>query len=133
MPNVALVTARAARDLDEDLPPLVAAFAEASAELSVIDWDDASTDWSRFDVAVLRSTWDYTQRLPEFLDWAENTAAKTKLLNPIDVVRWNTDKHYLSQIAEVEVSKDGEVNVRRVVSSTVVSMRGVIRRWETAL
>ena len=103
MPNVALVTARAARDLDEDLPPLVAAFAEASVDFSVIDWDDASTDWSRFDVAVLRSTWDYTQRLPEFLDWAESTAAKTKLLNPIDVVRWNTDKHYLSQIAEAGV------------------------------
>ena len=103
MPNVALVTARAARDLDEDLPPLVAAFAEASVDFSVIDWDDASTDWSRFDVAVLRSTWDYTQRLPEFLDWAESAAAKTKLLNPIDVVRWNTDKHYLSQIAEAGV------------------------------
>ena len=103
MPNVALVTARAARDLDEDLPPLVAAFAEASVDFSVIDWDDASTDWSRFDVAVLRSTWDYTQRLPEFLDWAERAATKTKLLNPIDVVRWNTDKHYLSQIAEAGV------------------------------
>jgi O-ureido-D-serine cyclo-ligase len=99
MPHVALVTASAARDLDEDLPPLVAAFGETPAGVSVINWDDASTDWSRVDVAVLRSTWDYTQRLPEFLAWAERTAAKTQLLNPIDVVRWNTDKHYLAHLA----------------------------------
>jgi len=54
MPHVALVTARAARDLDEDLPPLVAALGETHAHLSVVDWDDASTDWSNFDVVVLR-------------------------------------------------------------------------------
>ena len=103
MPHVALVTARAARDLDEDLPPLVAALGETHAHLSVVDWDDASTDWSNFDVVVLRSTWDYTQRLPEFLSWAARAATKTTLLNPIDVVRWNTDKHYLGHLADAGV------------------------------
>ena len=74
MPHVALVTARAARDLDEDLPPLVAALGETHAQLSVVDWDDASSGLVGFDVAVLRSTWDYTQRLPEFLGWAARAA-----------------------------------------------------------
>jgi glutathione synthase/RimK-type ligase-like ATP-grasp enzyme len=97
--SVALVSARAARDLDEDLPPLLAAFSAAGAHAAVADWDDRRVEWARFDVALLRSTWDYTQRLPEFLDWVAGTAALTQLMNPPNVVRWNADKHYLRELA----------------------------------
>lgn len=96
--RIALVTASAARDLDEDLAPLESALREAGAEVAVTAWDDASVDWSRFQLALLRSTWDYTQRLPEFLAWAERTATRTRLLNPLAAIRWNTDKHYLRDL-----------------------------------
>jgi glutathione synthase/RimK-type ligase-like ATP-grasp enzyme len=99
-PAVALVTARAARGLDEDMPPLLAAFAAAGAHAEIVDWDDASADWSRFDAALLRSAWDYTERLGEFLAWVERAAARTRLLNPVPVVRWNSDKHYLNALAD---------------------------------
>ncbi|MCE5232019.1 MAG: hypothetical protein ABFC67_07125 [Mizugakiibacter sp.] len=102
-PRIALVTARAARDLDDDLVPLEAALRAAGAEVAVVDWDDPAADWSRFDLAVLRSTWDYTGRLPEFLAWAARAAARTTLLNPLQVVRWNTDKHYLGELARAGV------------------------------
>ncbi|HET9818429.1 MAG TPA: hypothetical protein VFP92_04615, partial [Rhodanobacteraceae bacterium] len=51
-----------------------------------------------FDLALLRSTWDYFERLPEFLAWAEEVSTQTRLLNPLDVIRWNTDKHYLGDL-----------------------------------
>src|SRR4029077_7430127 len=57
---VALVTARAARGLDEDMPPLLAAFASAGAHAEIMDWDDPEAEWARFDAALLRSAWDYT-------------------------------------------------------------------------
>jgi hypothetical protein len=95
---VALVTAREARGLDEDLPPLEAAMRAAGLETRVVDWDDPDAQWGSFDLALLRSTWDYTDRLPEFLAWVDSAAAVTKLLNPPPVVRWNTDKHYLSEL-----------------------------------
>ena len=76
---VALVTARAARGLDEDLPLLLTAFAAAGANAEIVDWDDAAVDWRRFDLALLRSAWDYTERLPQFLAWVERTAAATLL------------------------------------------------------
>lgn len=100
LPRIALVTARAARGLDDDLPPLVEALERAGAAVSVVDWDDADVDWAAHEVAVLRSTWDYTQRLTEFLAWVERAAAATALLNPPDIVRWNTDKHYLGELAD---------------------------------
>lgn len=99
LPRIALVTANAARALDDDLPPLVEALARAGAEVTVLDWDDAAADWGAQDLAVLRSTWDYTDRLGEFLAWVERAAAQTTLLNPPAILRWNTDKHYLGELA----------------------------------
>jgi glutathione synthase/RimK-type ligase-like ATP-grasp enzyme len=97
-PGVALVSARAADGLDPDMPPLLAAFAAAGAHAEIADWDDERVDWARFDMALLRSAWDYTERLPQFLAWVEGTAAVTRLLNPPRVVRWNSDKHYLREL-----------------------------------
>jgi O-ureido-D-serine cyclo-ligase len=97
--SIALVTTRAARGLDEDLPPLIAAFAAAGAAADVVDWDDPEVDWTRFDLALLRSAWDYAERRSQFLAWVERTAAHTLLLNPPPVVRWNSDKHYLRDLA----------------------------------
>jgi glutathione synthase/RimK-type ligase-like ATP-grasp enzyme len=103
MSRIALVTAAQARDLDDDLSPLVAAVRAAGVDPAVVNWDDTSVDWSRFDLAVLRSTWDYTLRLEEFLRWVDNASSRTMLLNPADVLRWNTDKHYLAHLADAGV------------------------------
>jgi glutathione synthase/RimK-type ligase-like ATP-grasp enzyme len=103
MTAVALVTAAAARDLDEDLAPLEAALCAASVATSIVEWDDAGIDWSAFDLVVLRSTWDYSQHLPEFLRWVDRISPLTTLVNPRDVVRWNTDKHYLAHLANAGI------------------------------
>ena len=97
---VALVSARRARGLDEDEPPLVTALRDAGAHVTVADWDDPDVSWESFDLAILRSTWDYTDRLQEFLTWVQEVSGLTTLLNPAAVVRWNTDKHYLAELAE---------------------------------
>ena len=102
-PHIALVTARAARGLDEDMPPLERALREADAQVTIADWDDDSVEWSRFDLALLRSTWDYTQRTSEFLDWARRVSECTRLLNPLAVVRWNIDKHYMAELSRAGV------------------------------
>lgn len=98
MPHIALVSAAAARALDPDLAPLEAALRALGVQVSVADWDDVSVDWCRFDAAVLRSPWDYTDRLDEFLQWAQRVDVCTQLLNPLAVLRWNTDKHYLGDL-----------------------------------
>ena len=100
---VALVTSRAARGLDEDLPLLLRVFAAAGASAEIVDWDDHEVDWARFDLALLRSAWDYTERLPQFLGWVERTAARTLLINPVPVVRWNSDKHYLLELERAQL------------------------------
>jgi glutathione synthase/RimK-type ligase-like ATP-grasp enzyme len=97
--RIALVTARAARGLDEDMPPLQAALAACGAGSEVAEWDDPQIEWQRFDCVLLRSAWDYAERHTEFLAWASRVAQLTRLVNPESVVRWNTDKHYLREVA----------------------------------
>jgi glutathione synthase/RimK-type ligase-like ATP-grasp enzyme len=102
--NIALVTARPARGLDEDEPPLHLALQKAGCDVQMAEWDDAKVDWASFDVALLRSAWDYAERVTEFLAWVERASKLTHVLNPLPVVRWNTDKHYLAQLAAAGVA-----------------------------
>lgn len=104
MPRIALVSAPAARALDDDLVPLVDALQAMGAQATVVDWDDDAVDWNAFDLVLLRSPWDYAERRPEFLDWAQRVAKATQLANPLNVVRWNTDKHYLAELERAGVA-----------------------------
>ncbi|HTT01081.1 MAG TPA: hypothetical protein VMG11_03255 [Steroidobacteraceae bacterium] len=101
--RVALVTAKAARALDEDMPPLQRALLAAGARSEIVEWDDSGVHWQSFDLVLLRSAWDYSLRPREFRAWAESVARQTKLLNPLAVVLWNTDKHYLGELAAAGV------------------------------
>jgi glutathione synthase/RimK-type ligase-like ATP-grasp enzyme len=97
--RIALVTARAARGLDEDEPPLRLALQGAGCEVFSCEWDDPEVDWPSFDITLLRSAWDYAERRDEFIAWVSRIDSVTHLLNPVPIVRWNTDKHYLGELA----------------------------------
>jgi hypothetical protein len=103
-PSICLATTAAARELDDDLVPLENALRDAGIQTHVVDWDDERTDWSKFTAVLLRSTWDYSFRLDEFLAWCKRVSFVTTLLNPLDVVRWNTDKHYLRELSRLGVA-----------------------------
>ena len=103
MCTIALATAIAATGLDEDMPPLLAALTAAGMDAQVVAWDDPTVSWSRFDLVLLRSTWNYTDHRDAFLAWCESVAARTRLLNAPDLVRWNTDKRYLGELAAAGV------------------------------
>lgn len=102
-PRIALATCRDAWRDDDDATPTLDALTGAGADASAQVWDDASVDWSDFDLVVVRSTWDYVPRRAEFLDWADHVAAVSTLANPADVIRWNTDKRYLADLAADDV------------------------------
>ncbi|MFG3386098.1 ATP-grasp domain-containing protein [Streptomyces rochei] len=105
MPRIALVTCRPGPrvSVDRDLPVLARALADAGASASVEVWDDAGVDWAAFDLVLIRSTWDYSWRADEFTAWAERCGGATRLANPAAVVRWNTDKRYLADLAAAGV------------------------------
>ncbi len=59
-------------------------------------WNDPAVDWNRFDVALIRSTWDYLDEQERFLEvLSQIEASSCRLFNPLSAVRWNIDKNYL--------------------------------------
>ncbi|AWT43076.1 MULTISPECIES: ATP-grasp domain-containing protein [Streptomyces] len=105
MPRIALATydPGAEPSKDRDLPVLVEALRAAGADAVAAPWDDPSLDWTGFDLVVIRSTWDYSWRAAEFLAWAHKVGTATRLANPPEVIRWNTDKRYLGDLAAADV------------------------------
>ncbi|MEV0244401.1 hypothetical protein AB0I06_31430 [Streptomyces sp. NPDC050674] len=104
-PRIAVVTydPRGEEHKDRDLPVLVEALRQAGADAVAVHWDDPAADWAGFDLALIRSTWDYSWRAEEFTAWAERCGKATRLANPAAVVRWNADKRYLGQLAAAGV------------------------------
>ncbi len=95
MSRVAIVTCEG-NDVDPDSALLLAALEATGMPGELAIWDDQNVDWESYDLCVIRSTWNYSQRLDEFLAWAQGVA---RLENPYPVVKFSTDKHYLGELA----------------------------------
>lgn len=72
---------------------------EKGLDISLEIWTDAGVNWQSYDLAVLKSPWDYFDKIHEFYGWLEKMEKiPVPLLNPTPIVRWNCDKHYLADI-----------------------------------
>ena len=65
--------------------------------VETVSWA-ANKDWSVFDAAIIRTTWDYTQRLDEFLKTLKEISQQTRLVNCFTTVEWNSRKTYLKDL-----------------------------------
>ncbi|AOS63168.1 ATP-grasp domain-containing protein [Actinoalloteichus hymeniacidonis] len=108
-PRILLVTCADLPGGYSDDAGLVRALGEAGVAAEWSRWDDPAVDFAAADLVVLRSPWDYFERLDEFLRWCDSVP---RLANPASVVRWNTDKRYLTQLSSAGVA---------VVPSTIIA------------
>ncbi len=101
MIGIGVATCAAAPDLDEDGAVLLAALSRAGADPRPAVWDAPDVDWAEFDAVLVRSTWDYPLRRDAFLSWARTNRV---IANPVPVLAWNTDKHYVQDLARAGVA-----------------------------
>ena len=100
---VAVVTCRQMPEPDPDQELLLSALRSNGIDVQLVAWDEPGVAWTDFDLAVIRSTWNYIQYLPDFLQWAHQTEQQTRLLNPARIVSSNADKRYLIDLAKSDV------------------------------
>jgi len=98
--DVALITCSRLPDLDADDRLAVGPLLDLGVRVTPAVWDDPSVDWERFDLSIIRSTWDYTNDRDGFVAWARSVP---RLLNSPEIVAWNTDKRYLEDLAAAGV------------------------------
>jgi hypothetical protein len=67
----------------------------AGAEFAI--WDDPAVDWEAYDRVVVRSVWDYSRRIDEFLAWCAAVGPE-RLRNTPDLVAFDSDKRYLGEL-----------------------------------
>jgi glutathione synthase/RimK-type ligase-like ATP-grasp enzyme len=74
---------------------------EKGLHISYQIWDDPAVDWSQFDLLILKSPWDYFDKIDAFYAWLDKLEQlQVRVLNPIKTVRWNADKRYLLDLQE---------------------------------
>jgi hypothetical protein len=99
MTLVLLATCAALPDGDEDGELLVRRLVERGVDARWAVWTDPDVDWDA-GLVVLRSTWDYTADRDAFLAWVSSVP---RVVNGPEVVRWNSDKLYLRDLAAAGV------------------------------
>ena len=111
MPHVLLLTAESLPHEDLDTALLAAALTERGAQATVLVWSTSDAWPIDADLAIVRTTWDYTFRRDEFLEVLE--AAPVTVANPTNVLRWNSHKGYLVELAAAGVPVIPTVLLRR--------------------
>lgn len=97
-PRIVLAGCPALPGGDGDDAGLVEALRGRGLHARWLPWDDQAT--LDADLVILRATWDYIDRLDDFLAW---TRQVKNLLNAPDVVAWNADKTYMADLGAAGV------------------------------
>lgn len=86
-------------------------------------WSDDNFDWRQCRSILLRSPWDYFDRFDAFSAWLDEVRQHTLMLNPVDTLMWNMDKHYLLDLQQKHINvvethiikRNSEVNLAELM------------------
>lgn len=88
--------------------------------------------WSSYHSVVLRATWDYFRRIDEFTELLELISEQSTLFNPLEVVLWNIDKRYLTELARADLPVVPSAYVSHLSPPTELgSALGQVLRWRS--
>src|SRR5262249_7233021 len=102
--DCALITYVDLPGLDPDDRLLAAELISMGCSVEACIWTDQTIDWSRFKLAVIRSTWDYHLHEERFLEWSRRVSDVTTLYNSAAAIAWNARKTYLRELERKGVS-----------------------------
>lgn len=122
-PRVALVTCARYPHLHEDDILLAEALQRLGIDPVPAIWNDPHVDWASYDAVVIRTPWDYYERVAEFRAWlAARTASGVLMCNSSDIISWNFDKHYLRDLEAAGVPVIPTIWIGRGESADVGAM-----------
>ncbi len=98
--RVSLIGSKGLAHWNDDDELLLQRFKNRGVDAYAIGWNDEGADRHDADVTLIRSTWDYMHDSENFGAWLQGAAARSRLLNPVEIMRWNLDKHYLDDLAD---------------------------------
>ncbi len=101
--TIAIATSDEFPKLDPDSQLLLPELSERGIPYEIKVWNDESVDWSAYDAILIRSTWDYFHHARDWAAWLDKVdSLGVPMLNPLKVIRWNSHKSYLQQLASAD-------------------------------
>lgn len=92
-------------ELFEEDNLLIQGFQGQGIDARPVTWNDPDVDWKQFDLALIRSTWDYLDEREQFLNVLfDLETSGCRLYNPLPAIRWNIDKRYLFDLESWGIS-----------------------------
>ena len=98
---VYLVTSSAYPEGEPGITQLQNVLLDRGIGSSLVVWNDKNVHWHKADLIVVRSTWDYQDKLDDFLEWARQLGSM--LVHGFEIFYWNTRKSYLMEIGAAGV------------------------------
>lgn len=124
--RLAVVTSTVYAGFHPDDAGLVEALRGHGIEPVACVWNDPAVDWTRFDAVLVRTTWDYFRHYDEFLAWYDRIEALgLPIANELPLLRWNSNKRYLLELAAHGVAIIPTVSARGdALAEAVAAMAG---------
>ncbi len=83
---------------------LIGALEKRGLKVTRTYWDDPEFNWADTNCVLFRTPWDYFNRYDEFEPWLKKAGKVTKFINPLDVIYWNIDKHYMLDLEKAGIN-----------------------------
>ncbi|MGH7718264.1 MAG: ATP-grasp domain-containing protein [Gemmatimonadaceae bacterium] len=100
MRTIAFVTCEKLPDLDPGDRLAAALLREHGVRVVPAVWDSPHMAWGDLDAMVVRSAWDYYAKYAAFTRWISRIESlRIPIWNPPALLRWNSDKRYLRDLA----------------------------------
>jgi glutathione synthase/RimK-type ligase-like ATP-grasp enzyme len=131
--RIGLATAAEFPSLSDDDQLVLESLQAHGFDSQPVIWSDESVSWDNYDFIVVRSCWDYHRRLDAFRSWIETLETHgVALCNPPDLLRWNLDKSYLTDLGNSGVPT---VPTVRIEQSSPQTLESILQNneWEEAV
>jgi glutathione synthase/RimK-type ligase-like ATP-grasp enzyme len=92
-----------------------------------LSWQSPRLLQGEFDLAVVRSAWDYFEQRDRFLDTlARIESSGCRVVNSVDTIRWNSHKHYLFDLRALGIPIVPTFDADRLGPSDTAGWQGAI-------
>jgi len=121
-------------ELFEEDNLLLHGFEAQGFEAQSVIWNRPTIDWNQYELALIRSTWDYLDEQEHFLQvLSQIEASSCRLFNPLAAVRWNIDKRYLFDLEKWGVPIIPTYLASQVEMSALYKMFAEDKQWQTLI
>src|SRR5215212_4371865 len=121
-------------ELFEEDNLLLHGFEAQGFEAQPVVWNRPAIDWNQYELALIRSTWDYLDEQEHFLQvLSQIEASSCRLFNPLAAIRWNIDKRYLFDLEKWGVPIIPTYLASQVDMGALYKLFAEDKQWQTLI